>query len=247
MYGNGRVVAVVPAFQEEARIGDTVRSLVASGKVDEVVAVDDGSTDGTSREARGAGASVIRLERNLGKGAALTVAARTLLGRARPPEVVLLADADLGSTATALGALIDAVRSGACDVAVAHPPRQEGAAGFGIVVKSARWGLRALTGHRYGSPLSGQRAISGPSLPWLIPFGSGFGVEVAMTIEAHQRGLRVVEVPVPIRHAPTGRNLPGLRHRGRQARDVLLVLVRAARRRVGRRRGASRRPRPAAR
>src|SRR4051794_7053233 len=71
-----RLTVVVPAYLEEDRIGDAVRTLrSALGAVDggvEIVVVDDGSTDRTADEARAADADrVIVHARNRGKGAAV--------------------------------------------------------------------------------------------------------------------------------------------------------------------------------
>lgn len=62
-------VAIVPAYNEQERIGSVVRSLF--GHVDEVVVVDDCSSDKTSQVAREFGATVIRHRLNRGQGAAL--------------------------------------------------------------------------------------------------------------------------------------------------------------------------------
>jgi hypothetical protein len=75
-------------------------------------------------------------------------------------------------------------------------------------------------------PLSGQRAVRWEALPALLPFAPGFGVEVAMTIDALRAGLRVVEIEVDLRHNPTGRDLAGLLHRARQARAISRELTR---------------------
>jgi hypothetical protein len=76
-------------------------------------------------------------------------------------------------------------------------------------------------------PLSGQRALRWELLEdgVLGPFAPGFGVEVAMTIDALTAGLRVVEVEVDLRHATTGRDLAGLRHRAVQAGAIARVLA----------------------
>ena len=66
-----RVLAVVPAFQAERSVGGVVRGLRAALGDEPIVVVDDGSTDATAREAEAAGAVVVRLPSNRGKGAAL--------------------------------------------------------------------------------------------------------------------------------------------------------------------------------
>ena len=59
----------------------------------------------------------------------------------------------------------------------------------------------------------------------MTPFAAGYGAEVALTIRALRAGLRVVEIPVAMRHAATGRDLAGFCHRGRQFIDILATLV----------------------
>jgi hypothetical protein len=70
-------------------------------------------------------------------------------------------------------------------------------------------------------PLSGQRAIRRNVLDSVRPLAPGFGVEVAMTIDAVRAGFRVLEVPVAMEHAVTGRDVAGFLHRGRQGLDLL--------------------------
>ncbi|KAG1648135.1 hypothetical protein GQR58_030089 [Nymphon striatum] len=52
-----RVAVVIPALDEEGNVGDVVRGCLANG-ADWVVVADNGSSDGTAAEARGAGADV---------------------------------------------------------------------------------------------------------------------------------------------------------------------------------------------
>jgi dolichol-phosphate mannosyltransferase len=65
-----RTLCVLPAFNEEGKIGTLVNRF-APGAVDEIVVVDDGSTDATASEAATAGATVITQPRNMGVGAAI--------------------------------------------------------------------------------------------------------------------------------------------------------------------------------
>lgn len=66
-----RVLAIVPAYNEEKRIKDVVLSLMNTDSVDTVLVVDDASQDNTAFYARKAGAVVIVHIENLGQGAAL--------------------------------------------------------------------------------------------------------------------------------------------------------------------------------
>jgi hypothetical protein len=225
------IVVLVPAFNEAPRIGHTVRALNRMASVTEIVVVDDASPDETSSEARRAGACCITLPRNVGKGDALNVGIglirqRIVDGLLGVPDVILLADADLGATASHLEILTRALGETDADIAIATLPPQQGSAGFGVATGLASAGLRRLTGRVMEQPLSGQRAVRWTALPSILPFAPDFGVEVAMTLAASETGLDIVEVEVPLSHRATRRDLSGIRHRARQALDIATVLSR---------------------
>ena len=69
------VSALIPAYFEERHIADVARRVRA--QVDDVLVVDDGSTDRTETEAQGAGVRVIRHSVNQGKGAAIKTGCAT--------------------------------------------------------------------------------------------------------------------------------------------------------------------------
>jgi glycosyltransferase involved in cell wall biosynthesis len=210
------VLALVAARNEGSRVGPTVEAIRGLG-LDEVVVVDGASTDGTAEAARAAGARVLLAPRAGGKGAALEGA----VARLDPPEVYLLLDADLGPTAARAGALVDAVAQGRLDLAIGDLPPQPGHGGLGLVKRTAGTAIRALCGYRANEPLSGQRALRREVMDAVRPLSHGFGVEVAMTVDAVRAGFRVGEVHVDMTHAPTGRDLAGFAHRARQGLDVL--------------------------
>jgi hypothetical protein len=225
------VLALVAAKDEADRVGATVRALRDLPGMAEVLVVSDGSTDATAARALGAGAHCLDLPRNIGKGGALNAGLAALMGRVAErlspePAVLLLADADLAETAGRLGRLLDPVLAGDADLAIADLPAQHGAGGFGVAMGLARRGIANATGRRMAEPLSGQRAVRWEALPALLPFAPGFGIEVAMTIDALRAGLRVVEVEVDLHHNPTGKDLSGLLHRARQARAIARELTR---------------------
>jgi glycosyl transferase family 2 len=222
------VVGLVAAHEEAARIAATVAAL--RRLVDEVVVVDDGSSDGTASSALVAGATVLRASRRRGKGRALEES----LDRLPPADLWLLADADLGSTASGLDPLLDAVRQGRADIAIAAFPKL-GGGGFGIVKRTAALLIRAASGFEAREPLSGQRALTAAALAAVRPLAPGFGIEVGMTIDAVRAGLRVVEIPIDgLSHRPTGRGARGFAHRAHQGADILAAAAGRAIRRPGR-------------
>jgi hypothetical protein len=218
---SGRVLAIVAARDEAGLVGVTVDAIRTIPEVDEVVVVDDGSTDGTGEEARRSGARVLVAPRNLGKGGALEEA----LDRLAPADVYLFLDADLGETAKEAGPLLAEVLSGRADVAVGILPRDPRHGGFRLVKQLAGALIRVLSGFRAEEPLSGQRAVTREVVDAVRPLAGGFGVEPAMTVDAVRMGFRVREIAVPMRHAPTGRDFPGFLHRARQGRDLLAAAL----------------------
>lgn len=215
-----RVVALVAAHDEAERIGGTVAALRSLPALAEVVVVDDGSSDATASVALAAGASVLKVRRRAGKGRALEGALR----RIAPADVWLLADGDLGASARGLSEVVSEVLEGRADLAIAAlAPAQGG--GFGLVKRGAARAIRLMCGFEAHEPLSGQRALTDEVLAACRPLARGFGVETGLTIDAVRRGFRVVELETDLSHRPTGRDLRGFAHRGRQGLDILFALV----------------------
>jgi len=214
------VSILIPAFNEAGTIGETVRAALAVPEIMEVVVVDDASTDLTPRIARKAGARVLTLQQNAGKGNALNKGAALIRG-----DIVVLLDGALGDTAAEARKLVLPVLKNQADMTIARfpPPRRKG--GLGIVKGLARRGIKIFTGLDVSSPLSGQRAMTRKVMNALMPFASGYGVEVGLTIKAARMGFRVQEVPVTMSHNETGRDIKGFLHRGRQFIHVAKVLT----------------------
>lgn len=107
-----RVIAVIPALNEAARIGETVQK--TRPFVDGVVVVDDGSADATTEAARAVGATVLRHAINRGQGAGLktgTVAALRL-----GADIVVHIDADGQHDPSFIPVLVEPIRNGTADV-----------------------------------------------------------------------------------------------------------------------------------
>jgi glycosyltransferase involved in cell wall biosynthesis len=220
------VFAIVAAYNEADRIAATLAALSDAFPGVAVWVADDGSTDGTAAVAEAAGATVVRSERMIGKGGAVTRAARAALARVESEDatVALLCDGDLGDSASRLGPLVDAVRRGETDVAVAAFARRVGG-GLGVALGFAGWAITRRCGLELRAPISGQRAMSASTLARVLPFARGFGMEIGMTIDASRAGARVSEVELDLSHRATGRTFGGFVHRGRQLIDFVRVFV----------------------
>jgi len=223
-------VVLIPAHQEAERITATVTAARTIAGVDRIVVIDDASSDGTADLAAAAGAEVVRLSANVGKGAALDEGLQRVRGDA---DVLLLLDGDLAASASQGALLLAPVLEGRADMTVAAFPRPAGKAGFGLVKGLARFGIRLLGGEAgrafaAAAPLSGQRAMTRSCWEVVTPFAFGYGVEVALTVRALRAGFRVEEVVTTMSHDATGRDVAGFTHRGRQFLHVARAILRLA-------------------
>ncbi len=216
-----KISAIIPAFNEEKTIKYTIRALFAIEAISQIIVVDDGSEDSTAEIARLAGAEVLRLVSNLGKGGALAKGVEASSG-----DVLCFVDADLGDTAAEFRKLIMPVISGDADMVVASWPKAGRSSGFGLVKGLATKGIFLLTGYQSNAPLSGQRVLR--RIVWNQANYNifGFGVEVGLTVECLRAGFRMKEIPVYMKHRETGRDFQGFLHRGRQFFHVAYTLWR---------------------
>ncbi|MDQ3794012.1 MAG: glycosyltransferase [Actinomycetota bacterium] len=216
--------AVIPARDEAATLPQTLHALLEAVHPSRIIVADDGSRDATPDLSRRLGAEVISASppgKRGGKGSALRLG--LLEARKSGPDAVLLADADLGTSARLLAALLVALDESHPAAVAAFPPATSG--GFGLVKRFARREISRRTGYAPSEPLSGQRALLTPALDALQHgIAPGFGAEVGMTLDLLSAGIKPLEIPLPLTHRPTGRGLPGFAHRGRQGLDVIRAL-----------------------
>ena len=230
-----RVACIIPAKDEQQRIGATVAAARSLPHVDLVIVCDDGSSDDTAQYAGAAGAIVVSHHRNRGKAAAVESAVNALgvleLRDKRPETTALvLLDADLEETAANCAPLIGPVVEGRADLTIGILPAQRTAAGgdpggFGLVMSTAARGIAELTGWTPKAPLSGQRCLSRRAFELASPLAAGWGIEVGMTIDVLRAGLRVEEIEIDLRHRATGSDMAGQLHRAKQLRDVTRALT----------------------
>jgi glycosyltransferase involved in cell wall biosynthesis len=213
-----QLAVIVAARNEADRIGGTLAALRSALPEAALWVADDASTDGTAEAAMAAGAQVVSRGRPHGKGANVSAAAEAALSGERAPELILLCDGDLGTSAAGLVPLVEAVERGECDLAVAAFSRRVGG-GFGMALGFARWAIRHRCGLETSAPISGQRAMRVEVLRATLPFARGYGMEVGMTIDAVNAGYRLREYELDLSHRATGRSLAGFVHRGRQLAD----------------------------
>ena len=218
------LAVIVAARNESDVIADTVGSLRKTFPAAAIWVADDGSDDGTADRAMAAGAKVIRRGRPHGKGGNMTACAEAMLSEKTPPELVLLCDGDLGSSAGKLEPLVGAVRADECDLAVAMFAKRVGG-GFGLALGFSAWVIRKRCGAEPQAPISGQRAMRLEVLRAVLPFAPAYGMETGMTIDAVRAGYRLGEYEIDLAHKATGKTLKGFIHRFRQFLDFARVYV----------------------
>lgn len=222
---NPSSLAVLIAARNEADvITDTIVSLREAFPTAALWVADDASADDTAEVAMAAGANVVSRGRPHGKGGNMTACAEAMLSDPGqgdgPPDYVLLCDGDLAASAGKLGPLVEAVRTGECDLAVAMFARRVGG-GFGFALRFSAWAIRNRCGAEPEAPISGQRAMSLPVLREVLPFAAGYGMETGMTIDAVRAGYRLGEYEIDLAHKATGKSLGGFIHRFRQLIDFV--------------------------
>lgn len=196
-----RIVAVIPAFNEEVAIGSVV--LLTGEHVDEVIVVDDGSADRTAQVAEMAGARVIRHHRNLGKGAALKTGFE-----AADADVIVTLDADAQHNPAEIPKLVEPILRGEADVVNGSRylhGRDENTPRYRRVgQKILDRATNISTGLDITDTQSGFRAFSSASIPHFRFRDPGFVVESEMLADAAEAGLRIVEVEVGVRYDVDG-------------------------------------------
>lgn len=213
------VSVIIPAYNEQSGILQTIKSLRGIESIKEVIVVDDGSTDRTYALLEPLEEiTLLHHKRNKGKGYAVKQA----ISHVNCPYVALL-DADLCESASEVNKLIEFMSSGKKMIIIGKlkPPSRKG--GFGLVKKVSHSAFEILTQRRVESLLSGQRVLP---LDFLksIDLPRGFGLEFKITLEGIRKGYEMIEVPVDMHHRETGRNIKGFMHRGKQCFDILELI-----------------------
>jgi glycosyltransferase involved in cell wall biosynthesis len=188
-----RPVALVPAYQAEATVGAVVRGL--REHVPRVVVVDDGSTDATAEEARRAGAEVLRLPANGGKGSALRAGLAAVL--AGDVTHVAFVDADGQHDPEDLPRLLEAARAGDDFVIGSRMDGQDGIPAYRF--RTNEIGSRILTrmtGHEVEDGQSGYRVVAARLLRRFSLSSRGYLIETEMLLKAARHVRRFANVPV---------------------------------------------------
>lgn len=205
---------VIPAFEEQDRLGDSVREILryieSNEMLAELIIVDDGSKDKTAEtgekvcaEFPSIPSKVIRYEKNRGKGYAVKTG---LL--AASADIAIFSDADLSTPIEELPKLVEPIQKGKFDLTFGSRAldrtligerqpwrREQGGKVFNLIV-------RTLTGLPFWDTQCGFKAFNMKKFRPLLDVMQieRFGFDVEFLYVANLRGLRLKEIPVRWNH-----------------------------------------------
>jgi glycosyltransferase involved in cell wall biosynthesis len=190
-----RVAVIIPALNEEEPIAEVFRACAATGIPNEIIVVDNGSTDQTAARAREAGARVVNAPRGYGRACAAGAAAIS-------PHCTILVflDGDGSDCPEFMEQLVEPIREGTHDFVIGSRTRGEREAGsmnFQQVFSGYLAGflVRLLYGVRY-TDMCPFRAIRRAAFERLGMKEQTYGWNIEMQMRAARAGLRILEVPV---------------------------------------------------
>jgi glucosyl-3-phosphoglycerate synthase len=225
--GTTTISVIIPAKDEASTIGGVLAAVlpqVAAGLVEEVLVIDDGSSDGTAEVARSAGATVLTLEGGGGKGAAMAEGLAASQG-----ELVVFLDGDVENTTTdfvprLVGPLLLDPEVQLVKAFYDRPIEGDASGGGRVTELSARPALRLLFPELADvrQPLAGETASRRAVLE-KVGLEEGYRVEMALLIDVGARwgAAAVAQVDLGVR---IHRNRP-LSELGPMATEVLAVAL----------------------
>lgn len=196
-----KVIAAIPCFNEERFIAEVVKR--ARKYADQVIVIDDGSTDGTTQVARAAGALVINHKVNVGFG----VAFKSYLSEAQRQgsDILVTLDGDGQNNPDEIPKVLAPIVSGEADIVIGSRFLGD----RGSMPKYRRFGINVITWlFNIGSKVklsdaqSCFRAYSKKAISSLNITEKGFGASVQSLEQARRRSYIVAEVPISCAYHP---------------------------------------------
>ena len=183
-----KVSVIIPAYNEEETVAKVVEVIKKVSFVDEIVVVNDGSSDNTEGEALKAGAKVINHEVNKGKGEALFTGYKKV-----DCDIIAFIDADIYNlTSKKVEAMIRPILEGKTDITKTKFARESGR----VTELTAKPLLNFFFPEiSFEQPLSGQFAAKKEVLK-RINFEKDYGVDVGIVIDADVLGISIMEVDI---------------------------------------------------
>ena len=193
-----KTIVIIPAFNEQAAIGGVVKKSLQYA--DDVLVVDDGSSDNTSKIARDAGASLLKHSTNLGKGVSL----KDAFGKVEGYDIVVTIDGDGQHNPDEIPDLIKPIRENSADFVngsrYINGFEENTPAYRRVGQKVLDIATNITAGTSVTDSQSGFRAFSGKTISCYKFRDPGFGIESEMIADAAENNLRIIEVPITVKY-----------------------------------------------
>jgi HAD superfamily phosphoserine phosphatase-like hydrolase len=188
-----KISCVIPAYNEESSIQKVLLTVKKVKSIDEIIVVDDGSSDDTFRKAQAEDVKVIRHENNKGKGAAIKTGFAHSTG-----DVILFLDADLQSLSPKkITSILQPIRSGDADFVKTSFRRTRGRV-TELVAKPLLRIMHPLI--NFNQPLSGQFALR-RELMADLKIDDKWGVDIQILLQIAKKDVKIAEVDIgKLRH-----------------------------------------------
>ena len=190
-----RIAAVIPAYQEEKHIGEVARRTRV--QLENVLVVDDGSTDATAERARSSGVDVVIHPQNRGKGESIKTGLRYWLERGS--EYVVLLDADGQHLPEEISRFVDSAASES-NAKIFIGSRMNDISAMPLVRRIVNrymsGKISRVCGQQIPDTQCGFRMLHRDVIPDVLSGASRFEYETEMLIIASRKGHRVASVPI---------------------------------------------------
>ena len=204
MYRTSRINALVPCYNEQSKIPYVVKRLQETGIIDEVVIVDDGSTDQSAEFCKNLGATVISLGSLLGVGTALRMGMDYCYSRC---DIIVILAGNNKDEPREIPSLLDPIIDGTADIVQGSRFLKGGAYGGAMpnyrkwATRLHPWLFRLFTQSKITDSTNGFRAIkkailSDPRLNLNQPWLNQYELEPYLLFKAIKLKYRIVEIPV---------------------------------------------------
>lgn len=204
-----KIIVAMPAYNEEKYIGTMV--LRARQYADQVIVLDDGSSDNTAAVAGLAGATVIQHQENKGYGAAIQSIFTEV--KSRNPDVLVLIDADSQHNPDEIPSLIKPLSDGYDMVIGSREMQKDKIPRYRrIGQKVLLHSTRVLSGENLTDSESGFRAFSRKAIAELKLEENGMAISAETVAAAARNGLKIAEVPISINYTRDGSTLNPVQH-----------------------------------
>ncbi len=196
-------ISLIPAFNEEKELSKVIQETLKY--TDDVLVIDDGSSDNTGQIATDNGAHLIKHPQNMGKGVALKSGFEYI--NKLDYDIIITIDGDSQHNPQEIPKLIDAIKEGADFVngsRYMNGPEENTPAYRRIGQQVLDKATNISTGLKITDSQSGFRAFNKKACQCFKFHNTGFGIESEMLADAAEANLKIVEIPITVRYDVDG-------------------------------------------